>query len=171
MEAAEAAAEAALNGAALLAQRLEDAIAEERFLPLEASASATGPSIDSGGRGKDGWCLCERLVDVEEVFEPRWAELKDVGNERFRAEEYDEAIASYTRGLDLARSPFPQTTALYQASQRHDPSRAFPRTVAISGVFEKIVSYLPVAPRADVQYAIGDVTMTLTAPNLPAAVG
>ena len=62
MEAAEAAAEAALNGAALLAQRLEVAIAEERFLPLEASASATGPSIDSGGRGKDGWCLCERLV-------------------------------------------------------------------------------------------------------------
>ena len=88
--------------------------------------------IVSGSRGKDGWCLCEFLMQDANIFEPRWEELKKDANDAMARgdagapREYATAVRLYSRALSVTLQPMPQLQGLLKAANDgHEESVKF----------------------------------------------
>ena len=149
-----------------------DRARREKLAAAAKPPPASGP-VESGGAGRDGFCLCERLVERGRLFEARWADLKDLGNDALRRGDagdekcYGLALKHYGDALQVATSPWPQWRALKAAAAADSSIR---RALEIEPVARNILSWLPVAPQARVPHVVGSVKMKLSTPNLPAAI-
>jgi len=135
-----------------------DRARREKLAAAAKPPPASGP-VESGGAGRDGFCLCERLVQDGRLFEARWADLKDLGNDALRRGDagddkcYGLALKHYGDALQVATSPWPQWRALKAAAAADSSIRT---ALEIEPVARNILSWLPVAPQARVPHVVVD---------------
>jgi hypothetical protein len=130
-------------------------------------AAALGSGAQCGGA--DGFSLAEEMAGE---VDNEWIKLKVLGNASLKEDHPARAAELYERAWSVTMAPYPQLSALRELADEH-PGSSLARALALEGAVLRRLTALLVRTRAaqqDFATAVGGVKVTLSWPNLPAAI-